>query len=100
MTVVAFTIGNDVSSRTIEGENPLFLPQAKVYDGSCAIGPCLVPAGDVSPPFEIRMAIERGRAAVFRGVTLTAQMRRLFFDMTALPAPALSLPVRVSYILV
>ena len=41
--IVAYTIGNDVSSRSIEGENPLYLPQAKTYRGSCALGPCLVP---------------------------------------------------------
>ena len=59
--IVAFTVGNDMSSRSIEAENPLYLPQAKVYEGSCAVGPCLVPVADVAPPSElkIRLLIER-----------------------------------------
>ena len=48
--IVAYTIGNDVSSRSIEGENPLYLPQAKLYAGSCALGPCLVPVGEAPDP--------------------------------------------------
>ena len=40
--IIGYTIGNDMSSRDIEGENPLYLPQAKVYDGSCALGPCIL----------------------------------------------------------
>lgn len=49
--IVAYTIGNDVSSRSIEGANPLYLPQAKVYQWSCSIGPCLVPVSE-SPPLD------------------------------------------------
>ena len=48
--IVAYTIGDDVSSRSIEGENPLYLPQAKLYAGSCALGPCLVPVGEAARP--------------------------------------------------
>ena len=44
--IVGYTIGNDMSSRDIEGENPLYLPQAKVYDGSCALGPCILCVGE------------------------------------------------------
>ncbi|TMK55603.1 MAG: fumarylacetoacetate hydrolase, partial [Actinobacteria bacterium] len=62
--IVAYTIGNDVSSRSIEGENTLYLPQAKTYDGSCAIGPAIVPAAEIEPPFTIRMTIERDGTAV------------------------------------
>lgn len=74
--IVAYTIGNDVSSRTIEGENPLYLPQAKSYDGACAIGPALTPATDVAPPFEIEMSIVRDGDTVCAGRTTTAEMRR------------------------
>src|SRR3954464_12082948 len=59
--IVGYTIGNDVSSRSIEGENPLYLPQAKVYRGSCALGPCIVPV-DGAPPaesMEISLTISR-----------------------------------------
>jgi 2-dehydro-3-deoxy-D-arabinonate dehydratase len=76
--VVAYTIGDDVSSRSIEGENPLYLPQAKVYLGSCALGPCLVPVGE-APPFaelEIRLAIARDDEDVFAASALLRDMRR------------------------
>jgi hypothetical protein len=51
--IVAYTVGNDMSSRSIEGENPLYLPQAKVYEGSCSVGPCLLPVEDARPPAEL-----------------------------------------------
>src|ERR671923_491865 len=76
MNVIGYTIGNDVSSRSIEGENPLYLPQAKVYDGACALGPCLVPASAVRPPFTISMEIERSGDVVYRAETSTSEMRR------------------------
>ena len=93
MRIVAFTIGNDVSSRSIEGENPLYLPQAKVYDGSCALGPCLVPASEVRPPFAIRMEIERLGQIVYRGETSTDRMRRSFEELATHLGSALSFPV-------
>jgi len=76
--IVAYTIGNDVSSRSIEGENPLYLPQAKVYRGSCALGPCLVPAGEAPAPeeMEIRLTIARAGEAVFEGSTQVALLKR------------------------
>lgn len=92
MRVIGYTIGNDVSSRTIEGENPLYLPQAKLYDGACALGPALVPADVVSPPFEIGIEILRGDEVVFTGRTSTAQMRRSFADLADHLGRALSLP--------
>ena len=67
--IVGYTIANDVSSRSIEGDNPLYLPQAKVYDGSCALGPGIVPAWEVPDPYAlgIRMRIHRaGRRALVR----------------------------------
>jgi 2-dehydro-3-deoxy-D-arabinonate dehydratase len=69
-----------MSSRSIEGENPLYLPQAKTYDGSLALGPCLVPIGAAPPVDEmtISMTIGRGAAEVFTGsVGLTAMRRTL-----------------------
>jgi 2-dehydro-3-deoxy-D-arabinonate dehydratase len=76
--IAGFTIGNDVSSRSIEGENPLYLPQAKVYRGSCALGPCIVPAGEAPAPeeMEIRLAIARDGDAVFEGSTQVALLHR------------------------
>ena len=76
--IVAYTIGNDVSSRSIEGENPLYLPQAKTYRGSCAIGPCLVPVAEAPDPaeMEIRLAIARDGEPVFEGSTQVALLKR------------------------
>jgi 2-dehydro-3-deoxy-D-arabinonate dehydratase len=74
--IVGYTIGNDVSSRSIEGENPLYLPQAKVYDGSCALGPVIAVAENRERARAIQMVIIRNGAPVFSGETSTAQMRR------------------------
>jgi 2-dehydro-3-deoxy-D-arabinonate dehydratase len=75
--IFGYTIGNDVSSRDIEGENPLYLPQAKVYDGSCALGPCILIADEpLAAETEIRMKIVREDARVFEGATTLSQMRR------------------------
>ena len=76
--IVAYTIGNDVSSRQIEGENPLYLPQAKVYMASCAIGPALVPVED-APSIEdmlITMEVIRGEAHVYTEVVSVSEMKR------------------------
>jgi 2-dehydro-3-deoxy-D-arabinonate dehydratase len=76
-TPVAVTIGNDVSSRDIEGANPLYLPQAKVYAGACSIGPALAVPDDWSVPFDIRLRItDVDGAELFAGSTSTARMRR------------------------
>jgi 2-dehydro-3-deoxy-D-arabinonate dehydratase len=80
---VGYTIGNDVSARDIEGENPLYLPQAKVYDGSCALGPGITLAAAM-PPREsigIRLSIERGGVTIFRGETSLARMARGLEDL-------------------
>ena len=74
---VAVTIGNDVSSRDIEGANPLYIPQAKIFAGACAIGPGLVVPDDWEAPFRIRMRIlDPGGGELFDGETSTARMRR------------------------
>ena len=75
--IVGYTVGNDMSSRDIEGENPLYLPQAKVYDRCCALGPCVWLTEDVPPAStEIKMEIVREGASVFEGATTLAQLRR------------------------
>lgn len=75
--IVGYTAGNDMSSRDIEGENPLYLPQAKVYNRSCALGPGIVVAGvaEVSD-LPIQLTISRGGGAVFEGSTRSSQMKR------------------------
>jgi 2-dehydro-3-deoxy-D-arabinonate dehydratase len=75
--IVGYTIGNDMSSRDIEGENPLYLPQAKVYDRSCALGPCLLIADEPLPATtEIRIEIRRANQIAFSGATTLAEMKR------------------------
>jgi len=75
--IIGYTIGNDMSSRDIEGENPLYLPQAKVYDGSCALGPgVLVGEGPLPRTTEIRLEIFRRGAPAFAGATTLSQMKR------------------------
>ena len=90
--IAGWVIGNDVSSRTIEGENPLYLPQAKVYDRSCALGPCLVPRAALDEPFEIRLRIERDGRPVFEGATSTSAIVRRFEDLAAALFDALTFP--------
>jgi 2-dehydro-3-deoxy-D-arabinonate dehydratase len=77
--VVGVTVGNDMSSRSIEGENPLYLPQAKSYDGACAVGPMIVIIGEDGPSLRelaVRLEIRRGGEVAFRGETTTARMKR------------------------
>jgi 2-dehydro-3-deoxy-D-arabinonate dehydratase len=75
--VVGYTIGNDVSSRSIEGENPLYLPQAKVYDGCCALGPAIALAWEFDPADKkIALEIRRHGSLLFQSETSTAAMRR------------------------
>ncbi|MBD2752848.1 fumarylacetoacetate hydrolase family protein [Spirosoma validum] len=75
--IVGYTCGNDMSSRSIEGENPLYLPQAKSYDGSAALGPCLyVPETPVSPDTMIKLEIIRDQQAAFTNSIAISQMKR------------------------
>jgi 2-dehydro-3-deoxy-D-arabinonate dehydratase len=85
LEIVGCTIGNDMSSRDIEGENPLYLPQAKVYTGSCALGPVVTLRDALLPPDQmtIRLKIERGGSVVFEGSTSVAAMARPFADLVA-----------------
>ena len=75
--IFGFTLGNDMSSRDIEGENPLYLPQAKVYDGRASLGPCIVITPDL-PPLESRIQIEirRDDSVAFAGETTISQIKR------------------------
>ena len=76
--IIGYTIGNDMSSRQIEGENPLYLPQAKVFNRCCAIGPCFVTAESIDDPhgLDVSCAITRDGEEVFSGSTNTSQMAR------------------------
>ena len=75
---VGYTVGNDMSSRSIEGANPLYLPQAKVYDRSCAIGPCIATPETVGDPqtLDVGLRIERDGETAFTGSANTASMKR------------------------
>lgn len=75
--IVGCTIGNDMSSRDIEGENPLYLPQAKVYQGSCALGPSILIASEPLPPSTtIALTVDRAGAVAFSGSTTLAELKR------------------------
>jgi 2-dehydro-3-deoxy-D-arabinonate dehydratase len=85
LQIVGYTIGNDMSSRDIEGENPLYLPQAKVYDGSCSLGP-YVTLASAFPPIDqvtVEMLISRGGQTLFDGQTPLARMVRGFADLVS-----------------
>jgi 2-dehydro-3-deoxy-D-arabinonate dehydratase len=75
-TIAGCTIGNDMSSRDIEGENPLYLPQAKIYDGSCALGPCILLSAELPSKTAIQLEISRGGTRVFTGSTTLAELKR------------------------
>jgi len=76
--IVGYTIGDDVSSRSIEGENPLYLPQAKMYLGACALGPGITPAWEVPDPYDLAiwMAVERNGEVIWEGETRTSGLKR------------------------
>jgi len=82
--IVGYTVGNDVSSRSIEGENPLYLPQAKTYHGSCAIGPVIqLATEDEMSELTIEMFIERDGEEVFSGETSVKQMKRTLSELVS-----------------
>jgi 2-dehydro-3-deoxy-D-arabinonate dehydratase len=82
--IVGYTLGNDMSSRDIEGENPLYLPQAKSYNRSTAIGPCLyVPEHELSRDTGIRLEIFREGRSIFTGETSISQMKRSFVELVS-----------------
>ncbi len=91
--IVGYCAGNDVSSRDIEGENPLYLPQAKIYNGSCALGQaiCLAAPDDLCN-LQIHLDLQRQGATVFRGETTTAKMERTLAELVACLTRELDFP--------
>jgi 2-dehydro-3-deoxy-D-arabinonate dehydratase len=81
--VVGYTVGNDMSSRDIEGENLLYLPQAKVYKASCALGPCIIVGKTEAEAREwtISVRIERAGTTVFSGETSVSKIKRTFDEL-------------------
>jgi 2-dehydro-3-deoxy-D-arabinonate dehydratase len=92
--IIGYTLGNDVSSRDIEGENPLYLPQAKVYDGSCALGPAIWVSDQ---PFnlntEITLVVKRSGNSAFQGAVPLLRFRRDFNELVEYLYRELSFPV-------
>lgn len=81
-SIVGYTVGNDMSSRDIEGENPLYLPQAKVYDGCAALGPCLyVPGSPIDQNTRITLEIRRGGKTAFNNSIAITQMKRKHIEL-------------------
>jgi 2-dehydro-3-deoxy-D-arabinonate dehydratase len=82
--LAGFTIGNDMSSRSIEGENPLYLPQAKVYEASCGLGPAIVCPSEAPDPqtMEIRMAIARRGVSIYQDATSVSKMKRSLSELS------------------
>jgi 2-dehydro-3-deoxy-D-arabinonate dehydratase len=82
--IIGYTIGNDMSSRSIEGENPLYLPQAKTYDGCAALGPCIyLTDKPLDPNTEINLLITRNNENVFEGNIRINQIRRSFEELVS-----------------
>jgi 2-dehydro-3-deoxy-D-arabinonate dehydratase len=83
--ITGYTICNDMSSRSIEGENPLYLPQAKTYAGSCAVGPWIVPAWELPDPYAltIELTIARDGGVAWAGAATTATLRRKIDELAA-----------------
>jgi 2-dehydro-3-deoxy-D-arabinonate dehydratase len=81
--IVGYSVCNDISSRSIEGENPLYLPQAKTYLGGCALGPAIRPAWEISDPYRlgIDLTIYRAGAVAWHGSASTASLRRTFDEL-------------------
>lgn len=92
--IQAYTAGNDMSSRSIEGENPLYLPQAKTYEKSAALGPCLyIPETPIHPDSNIQMLIRRNNAVVFEGVIKISQMKRTLPELAGFLFREMNFPV-------
>lgn len=92
-SIEAYTIGNDMSSRDIEGENPLYLPQAKCYNGAAAIGPCLyVPESPIPADTKISLSIKRGDVELFSDSVLLSKMKRTLKELAAYLFREMSFP--------
>lgn len=96
LEIVGYTLGNDVSSRSIEGENPLYLPQAKVYNGSCALGPGIELIGpDAMRDLPVALRIDRDGGTVFTGEIRTSQIKRPLEELVAYLGRELDFPIGV-----
>ncbi|MBN1818540.1 MAG: fumarylacetoacetate hydrolase family protein [Sedimentisphaerales bacterium] len=94
--ILGYCAGNDVSSRNIEAENPLYLPQAKMYDGSCALGPgiCMTKAEQMRN-LAIQLVIEREGKIIFRGDTSTSRIKRSFEELASYLTVEMTFPCGV-----
>ncbi len=93
LEIVGYTAGNDLSSRDIEGENPLYLPQAKVYNGSCALGPVIqLAAVEELAALPVRLEVVRQGAVLFQGETSLAKMKRALPELAATLGRELDFP--------
>jgi len=93
MEILGYTAGNDVSSRDIEGENPLYLPQAKVYDGACSLGPGIrLMSPERMRDLPIRLRVTRDGGAVFEAEVSTSRMKRSLEELAEYLGRELSLP--------
>ena len=81
--IAGYTIGNDMSSRSIEGENPLYLPQAKVYNKSFSLGPCITSKDEIEDPqnLKVELSITRKENIVFQGESSTSEMKRNVYEL-------------------
>ena len=95
--IVGLTICDDVSSRSIEGANPLYLPQAKVYTASCALGPAIRPIWEIRDPLDLAIAgtITRAGSVVWSAATSSAQLHRTFDDLVGHLFRAMDFPYGV-----
>jgi 2-dehydro-3-deoxy-D-arabinonate dehydratase len=84
-SIVGYTVGNDMSSRSIEGDNPLYLPQAKIYENCCSLGPCVTTSASIDDPHELTlsMQIEREGKTVYDDTTSTSEMVRSCEELTS-----------------
>ncbi|MBE0535030.1 MAG: fumarylacetoacetate hydrolase family protein [Phycisphaerae bacterium] len=94
--ILGYCVGNDVSSRNIEAENPLYLPQAKIYDGSCALGPgiCLTEPKQMQS-LTIELVIERNGDIIYKGETSTSQIKRAFDELASYLTMEMTFPFGV-----
>ncbi len=91
--IIGYTIGNDMSSRSIEGENPLYLPQAKTYDGCAALGPCIyVTDQPLNSNTTIQLNIKRKQQTVFEGTVAISQIKRKLEELVSFVYRACSFP--------
>ena len=98
--ILGYTIGNDVSSRSIEGENPLYLPQAKIYDKSCSIGPCIIDAESISnyEKFNINCKIIRNEKTIFNATSSVKSMNKSIPNLIKWLKQSNTLPIKSAFL--